>query len=531
MLLHLRVENLGLITGAEIDPSPGFTVITGETGAGKTLLLGGLRLLLGGDAKATAPNIDGVDTEIEGLIDTDGHELGVRRVIPAASRSRAYLDGSIASVEALTMRVGGAFEIVGQHDQHDLTRPRSLLGMIDSALSGEGKAAKDNYDSKWSELTELKAWLSDMGGDPSALARELDLHRFQAREIESAQLTPGEDDSLRNTYERLNRHVEIAELVSQLGESLGTISELAGSAVAASRTLSKLDESTDSLRSEAEELAIRSGELTVDVARYGDALTYDEAEHRAVEEHLNTIGDLKRKYGKTIDDILAFAAEAEIRASELESVIGESSQIEEKLAQATKAVADAGRELKEQRRKAATLVTKQATAHLEDVGFRNARIDLVLNDSEPGPSGTDKADLLFSSNAQLAPTPVGRGASGGELSRLVLAMRLATSSVDTKTLVFDEIDTGIGGQTANAMGEKLAALAEVSQVLCVTHLPQVAAHADRHYVVERGASGPAAVRLVEGEDRIAELTRMIGSLPESDAGRTAAAEMLTLAAK
>ena len=531
MLLHLRVKNLGVIGDAAIDPSPGFTVITGETGTGKTLLLGGLRLLLGGDARSTSPPSGDADAEVEGLIAVGDDEVGVRRVVPSGSRSRAYLDGNIASIEALTQQVAGHFEIVGQHDQHELTRPRKILDMVDAMLGPEGTQAKLVYLERWEELNRLRSRLAEFDGDPGAVARELDLHRFQAREIETAGLSPGMDERLRARFEVLSRHVEIADLVNRLIGRLDSINDESGHAVAAAREIHRLDDSASSMRSDVEELGLRAGELMADVARYANSLTYDEGQHREIEEQLNAIGDLKRKYGKTIEDVIAFGKEAERRVVDLEVLLEESTHLEASLATAQAEVEEAGRALSGARRAVASQLAAAALSQLADVGLDDAQLEVEVEAVDPTPNGSDRMSLRFASSARLEPLPIGRAASGGELSRLVLAMRLAAADSDANTLVFDEIDTGIGGQTAIAMGEKLASLARTTQVLCVTHLPQVAAHADRHYVVERGTGGPATVRRVADDDRVAELTRMIGSLPDSEAGRVAAAEMLALASK
>jgi DNA repair protein RecN (Recombination protein N) len=235
---------------------------------------------------------------------------------------------------------------------------------------------------------------------------------------------------------------------------------------------------------------------------------------------------LKRKYGRTLDDVLAFGREAAERADELEALLEEADQIEVVVASARTEVRGHAATLHKARAKAATTITERIRLHLADLALASARVSVEVEEVEPGPSEADRVVIEFASDDRLQPGDIASVASGGELSRLVLALRLAGKDPDTATLVFDEVDTGIGGKTALAMGAKLAELAHSSQVLCVTHLPQVAAHADTHYVVERGHDGSAEVFLVEGEERVEEITRMLAGLPDSEAGRTAASELL-----
>jgi DNA repair protein RecN (Recombination protein N) len=219
------------------------------------------------------------------------------------------------------------------------------------------------------------------------------------------------------------------------------------------------------------------------------------------------------------------------RVDELEGLIGEAERIETVLKEARRKVSDTAGHFSAARRHTCEAVASEMTAHLADLGLAGAIVELALIAVEPGPSGADRIELRFASDSRLEPGPVATVASGGELSRLVLALRLATRSATAATIVFDEVDTGIGGRTALEMGRKIARLAQTSQVLCVTHLPQVAAQADTHFMVERVEGGAATVRRVGGPDRVTEISRMLAGLPESEAGRSAAEELLATAAK
>lgn len=529
MLDHLRVRNLGVLEEAAIDPSPGLTVITGETGAGKTLLLGGLRLMLGekADSSAVGPAADAA--QADGLFSTGDAEMGVTRVVPRDGRSRAHLDGSIVSAAALGENVGGLVEIVGQHDHIGLRRQSQVLSLIDGALDEPGAENLDAYRAAWAELEELRKRQSGLGGNEMALRQELDLVRFQATEIDAAALEAGEDESLEAEAARHRNLEEIQELMAESLQTTENMVEEGGEVVSRMRRLASLDPASEDLAGQAEEIAASLTELGRAVRESAESLEVDPRRAEEVTERLNLIGDMKRKYGKSLDEVIAFGEQAQKRLTELEGLLSAASRIEADLEDARQRLAETGEALTASRLEAADRIVEETQGHLADLGLEGARLIVECSPTEPGPSGSDQVSLLFSSDARLEAGPISSVASGGELSRLVLAVRLATRSPGSETLVFDEVDAGVGGATALAMGRKLAALAETHQVLCVTHLPQLAAFADAHYVVERTES-TATVRRVEGDERLQEISRMLAGLPESEAGQDAAAELLEAAA-
>jgi DNA repair protein RecN (Recombination protein N) len=526
MLEHLRVANLGVLEDAAIDPSPGFTVITGETGAGKTLLLGGLRLLLGAKSDSAAVGPYAEWAQVDGLFDGGDGQVGASRVVPKDGRSRAHLEGTIVSAGTLEDRLGSLVDIVGQHDQLSITRPSHLLELVDGTLDDGGRAAKDAYRAAWAELQNALARQEQLGGDQIALARELDLSRYQATEIAAAGLEPDLDTHLEGGVSRLRNVEEIREHLAETLRITETMADMAGELVSRLRKASGLDPALADLATDADGLAAAVSELTRGSRSSADSLEADPAGLEEMEARLTAIGDLKRKYGRTIEDVLAFGEEASRRVEELQALIDDADRIDSLIARARGQVRARADQLHEVRSAAAMEVTKRMHTHLTDLGLSSARVSVDVHQTEPGPSGADRVVMEFASDSRLQKGDVGAVASGGELSRLVLALRLATRSKEVSTLVFDEVDTGIGGKTALAMGAKLAELAKSSQVLCVTHLPQVAAHSDTHYVVERPGDGAAGVRLVSGTERVEEIARMLAGLPESEAGKTAAAELL-----
>ncbi|MFZ0014533.1 MAG: AAA family ATPase, partial [Acidimicrobiia bacterium] len=299
MLDHLRVVNLGVLEDAAIDPSPGFTVITGETGAGKTLLLGGLRLILGGlaDSSAVGPFAD--EARVDGLFATATDETGASRTIPAEGRSRSYLEGAIVSAATLQERLGVFVEIVGQHDQLALTRPGHLLELVDGALDEPGTTARLAYSKAWSELQTALERQRQLGGDRLELARELDLARYQSEEITAAGLEAGLDYELEASASRLRNVEEIREHLSESLQLAEQMSESVGEMVARLRKVSGLDPGMTELSNEAEGLAANVADIAREARTSADGLASDPGRLAELEDRLTALGELKRKYGKS----------------------------------------------------------------------------------------------------------------------------------------------------------------------------------------------------------------------------------------
>ena len=529
MLDELAVANLGLIAEAHLEPGPGLIALTGETGAGKTLLLGALRLLRGDAARTDRIGPAGDEARVDGRFVVGDDEITVaRRVTP--SRSRAYLDGTMSPAGALGERLGPIVEIVGQHEHITLNRDAAVRDILDGALDPAGRRARAAYGLAWEHHRALLADREAIGGDRRTLERELDLARHQARAIAAAGFRPGEDAELASTLERLRHATEIAESLAAAHAALGEdgAGDALGRGLDAVREAAVHAPELDELASRIAAAAVEVAEAALAARTAAEGLEHEPAALEASEQRMAVLGDLRRKYGATLDEVLAFGREAEERADRLASLLERSDTLEAELATASAELAGAGAALTEARRLAALELGTAAAAHLAELGFEHPVVRFEITARQPGPGGADRVRLLFASDAALEPGPVARIASGGELSRLVLAIHLSAGVGDVPVVAFDEIDAGIGGSTALAMGRKLADLARGRQVFVVTHLPQVAAFAERHYVVER--TGPvAAVRLAEGEDRLAELTRMLGGLPESEQGRGHAAELVQLA--
>ncbi|CAN5734732.1 AAA family ATPase [soil metagenome] len=529
MIDELIVANLGVIESGRLEPGPGLTVVTGETGTGKTLLVGALRLLLGYDAKAGLVGPFGDEAVAEGrFILGDGTEVGATRRLPRGGRSRAYLDGSIASAKALDERIAGVVDLIGQHDHLSLTRPTEARELVDRSLDQAGSRALSEYERAWGVLVAAEAAREELGGDRAALARELDLVSFQASEIATAGFEEGDAARLEVDSTRLRRADDVIELLSTARERIEDAREPLGLALDEIRRAARIDPSHDHLEQDCSGFAEGLTGLTTELRHTADGIDSDPETLMAVEERLTLLGDLRRKYGRTIGEVLEFGAAAAERRDQLSRLLDRADAIDEEVEAAVAAVAAAAGELTEARRSAALRLESAARTHLLDLGFSDPLITVAFQPAAPTRHGADVVELLFASDSRLVPAPVATVASGGELSRLVLALRLAGGRGEAETLVFDEIDAGVGGATALALGRKLAALSVDRQVLCVTHLPQVAAFASKHYVVIR-RENTATVSVVDGDGRLEELSRMLAGLPASERGRDAAEELLELA--
>jgi DNA repair protein RecN (Recombination protein N) len=524
ILDELAITNLGVIDSARIEPSEGLVVVTGETGAGKTLLLGAIELILGLPAKIGLITAGNEEATVEGRFLLDDQEVTVTRRLARAGRSRAYLDGSMVPLKVVAERVGALVEVVAQGDHFALRSSAELRRLLDGALDEQGVESAAAYESAWTRVVELQKDQTRIGGDVRALERERSLVAFQAGEIFDAGFAAGDDERLLREAGRMRHANELLELLADVRRFLETAGDAGGGAHAGLTRALELDPDLGPLGELAGTVVAGIAELATEARVASENVVHDPERLEQAETRLALLSDLRRKYGADLDEVLGFGQQAAVRVKELDDLIERSAVLDAELAAAEETLAGAAAGLREERRRAAGRVEREATEHLVDLGFTSPLLRFSVTEASPGPTGGDRVDLLFSSDERLEPGPVARVASGGELSRLVLALRLAGSAGDAPIVVFDEVDAGLGGRTALAMGRKLADLARHRQVLCVTHLPQVAAFADAHFVVERDGT-EASVRPVEGADQINELSRMLAGLSESERGREHAEEL------
>jgi len=528
MLEELQVTNLGLIPEAIISPSAGLTVITGETGAGKTVMLGALRLLTGESASKGLIGPHGDVADVSALFIGDSEHVA-RRVV-SEGRSKAYLDGSITTASALGETLGSKVSIVGQHDQHTITSSSGVRRLVDASLTSNEMESLDAYSAAWKAFTLVNAEAELLGPDPRHLARELETVRFQVAEIAEAGFVLGDDVELRNRANKLRNALELASSIGVVLTKLGD-EGAAANLTEAGRAIdgaARMDPELEHLAAEIGDSITRLSDVVAEVVRYASDLDVDPAHLDQTEQRVALLSSLKRKYGDSLEAVLTFAKDAGEREAELESLLSSADDIAKRLAQATSVLADAGDMLRAARESAGARIASAACVHLTDLGFTAPFVEISIAPSQATGAGADTAIVLFASDTALTPGPISAIASGGELSRLVLALTLASGGVDTDIVAFDEIDAGVGGETALSMGQKLATLSEARQVICVTHLPQVAAFASKHFVVQRDGA-TTMIGEVVGDTRTEELARMLAGLSSSEKGRRHAEELLVIA--
>ncbi len=520
MLHELHIESLGVIEQLDLVLGAGLTALTGETGAGKTMLVEAISLLVGGRADAMMVRPGAGEARVEGRFVIGDDEYVVARVIPADGRSRAYINGRLATVGNLT-ELGERFvDLHGQHSHQSLlsaSEQRDALDRYCHTDLAPLRAAR-------ARLTELDAALAALGGDSKSRARELDLLRYQAAELRNAAVTgEAEDASLEVEYDELAGAVEYRELA---GAAVAALTEDAGagdSIAAALRALAGKAPFAE-LEGRLRGLSAEVADVAADVRARADGIDEDPQRLAAVRERMQLLRDLRRKYGDTLAEVIIFHQEVEARLAELEGYEGRVAQLEGErlLADHDERAAAAG--VAAARRSGATALGAEVQRHLRHLAMPHAAVTVTVGAHDPG----DDVSFLLSANPGSPLLPLARVASGGELARTMLALRLVLTEAPD-TLVFDEVDAGIGGSAAVAVGRNLAALGERHQVLVVTHLAQVAALATTHIVVskrvEHGETSTTATR-IDGQDRIDEVARMLSGDEAADSARRHAADLL-----
>jgi DNA repair protein RecN (Recombination protein N) len=526
MLTELRVENLGIIDEVQLAFATGMTVITGETGAGKTLLVDALDLLCGGRADPHAVREGAVEARVEGRFLHQDEEFVIARVIPAEGRSRAYINGHLATASELAELGRALVDLHGQHAHQSLLAPVAQRAFLDRFAGSPALNALAKLRAARDTTRALDDELAKLGGDTRARARELDLLRYQLGEIDAAGLSDGgEDDRLRAEEEVLadaEAHREALDAAYSTLED-GAADTL-GSAVAALAAREPFRALTERLRALQGEVA----DIARDVRATAEGVVADPERLAAVHQRRAQLHDLMRKYGSTLEEVFTFAQEARARFDELEQYDARAAHLDEERRTAEAAATRAAAALSKARRAAIGPLGDAVTAQLRTLAMPKASVTIGLEPSELTDDGADEVTFLLAPNPGEPPRPLARTASGGELSRTMLALRVVLSEAPP-TLVFDEVDAGIGGEAGSAVGRALSSLGRHHQVLCVTHLAQVAAAADAQVAVtkeERDGRTVARAEILLDDARINEISRMLAGVEASSHARKHARELL-----
>ncbi len=560
MLRELRIENLLVIEKAELRLGEGLNAITGETGAGKTVLAHALDLLMGGRARPQIVRPEAEEAWVEGVFDLPGdllaepemeeiaarlpdsaQEVVLGRRVSASGRTAAFLAGRAASAADLKLLSSRLLAFYGQHEHRKLTISSAQMDVLDGFAGDDHLALRQRYRETHRECARLEAELLELRERDGTRERDLDLYRYELSEIEAVAPDPAEETGLSAERERL-RHAEglreaaLGALASAAGaeeDGGGAASALAASE-AALRGLAGVDGKLDSLAERLGALAVELDDVAGELRGYLDGIDVDPGRLAAVEERLEAIDRLQRKHGGSIDSVLAHAERCRAEIERLESAESHGAEATAALTEAEARREKLGRRLSKGRSDAAGPLRERVAEELGRLAMPGAALEVKLERHADGfgPNGREKVELLVSPNPGIEPAPLRDAASGGELSRVMLALSGLGEAAGVSTLVFDEIDAGVGGKTAAVVGERLRALGEGRQVLCITHLPQVASMALTHFRLEKDVAGERATATVErldGEDVVEEIRRMLGGSSADEAADRHARELLAAA--
>jgi DNA repair protein RecN (Recombination protein N) len=566
MLLELRIENLLLIERAELGLGPGLNAITGETGAGKTILAHSFDLIMGGKARpqivrpgAEEAYVEGVFelpagmlcdrglAEIAARLPDDAAELVLGRRVSASGRTSAFIQGRTASAPELQAIGGRLLAFYGQHAHRKLTLASAQLETLDGFAGEAHLDRRRGYRDAHAEVARLERELEAIREREGARERDLDILRYELEEIERARLDPAEEAELAPERERL-RHAEA--LRGAASEALGAVAGDSASGVAAAddsgaaeaialadvalAAQDGVDPELDRLGERARGLTVELRELAAELRVYAEGIEGEPGRLQQVEERLEAIDRLKRKHGGSVESVLAHAEHCRAEIEAIEGAGERNEELERAHAKAARRRTELAAELSEARAKAARRLQKRVAAELEQLAMDGARLEVVI---EPHPegfgaNGQERVEFRVATNPGMPVSPLRDAASGGELSRVMLALAGQGARGGAATYVFDEIDAGIGGNTARAVGERLRALGEERQVLCITHLPQVASVAGAHFRIEKRIGGGqtiAGVERVDGEELVAEIVRMLGGDRGDETASRHARELLEAA--
>lgn len=550
MLTSLHVKNLALMEETEVEFGEGLNILTGETGAGKSLLIGSVNLALGGKFERDMLRKGAESALVELVFSGDGRIQEKLRELDLEPEE----DGSVIISRKMQVgknvyRVNGEtvtarqvkelaellIDIHGQHEHQSLLHKKKHMEILDAYCGEKLRKAAEAVEAAYRECRELSSALEEEAMDEETKEKEQALARFELQEIEQARLMPGEDEELEQRYKLMVNSRKITENLSESYQYTGSDFESgAGSALSralrALRNVSGLDGRLEELAGQLEEIDNLLADYNRDLAEYMDDCEFDEEDYAAVEERLNTLNRLKEKYGSTIEAVIAYGEDRQKLLDKLEDYDAYMQQLKERLEAAERRLETACGKLSDIRKKQAKVLTgllKDALVHLN---FLTVEFEIAVNRAKTiTAKGYDDVEFLISTNPGEGLKPLSQVASGGELSRIMLAIKTVLAGRDSiDTLIFDEIDTGISGRTAWRVSEQLDTVAHAHQVLCITHLPQIAAMADRHFVIEKSSDGGNTItdiRPLPEEESLGELARLLGSDTLTEAALSNAREM------
>ncbi|MEN6357925.1 MAG: DNA repair protein RecN [Armatimonadota bacterium] len=552
MLIELHIQNFALIDDLRLEVAPGFNALTGETGAGKSIIVDAMGAALGertgsevvrtGTEKAfveavfsVSDNPAAISAASEYGFEPEDGLLILSREIAQGGRSQCRINGRPATASVLKDITSHLIDIHGQHEHQSLLSVPTHIDIYDNWCGEDAINLKDQAQEIFAELMNLCGERDRLRSDERERARLLDLYNFQAQEISDANLQHGEDEELLLERNRLANAEKLYAAASEIHDALnadgGCIDSLSAAAGSAEK-MAVMDPSMSGFVDNLNTALIASQDALIQVRDYMENVEANPDRLEQVEERLDLIRALKRKYGDTIEEIVKYGDELSGKIDELTNAEELSTSLAGRIEDFQNNLRGICERLTALRKAAAPRFEKAVESELADLAMGKTKFEVSMLPIDPGPKGADGLEFMISPNPGEPIKPLAKIVSGGEMSRIMLALKSVTAGASVPTLVFDEIDTGIGGRTAQVLGDKIASLAKSCQILCVTHLPQVASKADRHFSIDKIVlDGRSMVRVttLEEEERVAELARMLGGEESSVAAAQHAREMLSLA--
>jgi DNA repair protein RecN (Recombination protein N) len=555
MLTELKIKNFAIIDELKVSFDDGLSIISGETGAGKSIIIGAVSLLLGEKASADMIRSSEDTAVVEALFDIgrmetlkerlkqmgfyQGDELVIRRVVSRSGKNKAYLNGSLVPLGLLSSVSESLLNICSQHEHQVILNVENHLDILDEL--GGLLALRSEYSVLYEQYQSLNARLRELESVRRKRGEREDLLGFQLREIDAAGLKTGEDAALLEEKRVLENAQKLMDYAGKVYDTLygrqGSVLEEFRGAIANIREIKRIDARLHVVEDDLEALFYQIEDVALTIRDYAKNLSFDAARLEEIEERLTAIGRLKRKYGSTLEQVFQKRTEMEEELRAISSVAEEMEQVSETMAILRGQLMMAAGNLSQERRSVAIRLKEAMEDEIHTLGMAGAKFDTVFKEpssdgAEPlfNSKGIDDVEFYLAANVGETLKPLNRIASGGELSRIILAMKKVlalTGSVGT--IIFDEVDSGIGGATAEIIGEKLRDVSGYHQVLCITHLPQIASFGDRHYRVTKTVSGGRAntwVEVLSPEERLEEIARMLGGVELTEKTREHAREML-----
>ncbi|HKL75622.1 MAG TPA: DNA repair protein RecN [Halanaerobiales bacterium] len=559
MLLDLKVKNFALIEKLEINFKKGLNVLTGETGAGKSIIIGALEMLLGGRASREVirngkdkayieavyepEKLDLINNKLEEYgIEPDEDILLLSREIKRTGRNRSRINGQLATLSMVSNVSSYLVDIHGQHEHQSLLDVKLHLDFLDDFIGEKIISLKEKVTNKYNEIKNINKKLQEMEIDEGEKARELDLLEFQINEIENANLKTGEFKKLEKEYKKLSNAEDIFATTGMIyndinGDDFNNngILDKIGHFMTELDSLKEYDDKLDSFHSQMENIYYTLQDLGYEIREYNENLDFDKKRLKEIEDRLDTINNLKKKYGETIEEILEYNQKMKKRRNELVSQEDLINELKEKRKNIKAEYYNKAEELSKIRKNSAKNLEEKIKDELTDLAMEDVLFKVKFEEKDLAGDGIDDIEFMISPNPGEDLKPLAKIASGGELSRIMLAFKKIIAEIDkVDTLIFDEVDSGVGGKTAQKMAEKLAVIGSKRQVICITHLPQIASMSDNHFYINKTAENGKTytnINKLNGEEKPKELARMLGGVKMTDTTLDHAEEMIKLAEK